>query len=559
MIEFDELKNNQKIQDLHESEEERLAQILSAKYGVAYIDLTGVAINTDALKLVPEAMARENEVAVFRIVGKKLDAAVFSPNNQKSLSVIEDLTQKGFTVTTYMSSHKSLRKAWDRYKDLSFASESKSGSLEVSNDDVEAMVAKIKTLDDLRKEIEETLTIKKAYKTSRMLTLIMAGSMSTKASDVHIEPEEEYTRIRYRLDGVLIDVCHIDTVTYNMVLSRIKLLSGLKLNIKNNAQDGRFSVHLYGDDIEIRTSTLPGAYGESVVMRLLNPKSINVKIEDLGIQKNLFDIIMHQIAKPNGMILTTGPTGSGKTTTLYSFLRYVHTPEIKIITIEDPIEYHLEGIVQTQTDAAKGYTFANGLRSTLRQDPDIIMVGEIRDNETAEIAINSALTGHLVFSTLHTNNAAGTFPRLVDLGVNPRTMSSAMNISIAQRLVRVLCKVCKEEQAVTEKQKALIATINEKVVAKGFSLKNLDTYYIAKGCIECHNTGYKGRVGVYEAIVMNQAIEDAVAIGGSEREVMVAAEGQNILTLREDGIVKVMDGTTSFDELERVIDVWMEN
>ena len=240
------------------------------------------------------------------------------------------------------------------------------------------------------------------------------------------------------------DITNINRETYDLLLSRIKLVSGLKLNLKNKAQDGRFSVKINESDIEIRTSMLPDAYGESMVMRILNPNTISLSMEDLGIEKKLFEVLEKEIGKPNGMILTTGPTGSGKTTTLYAFLRKIQTPEKKIITIEDPIEYHLPGIVQTQTDG-KNYTFSNGLRSTLRQDPDIIMVGEIRDEDVASTAINAALTGHLVFSTLHTNNAAGSFPRLIDLGVNPKIISSAVNIVIAQRLIRKLCKSCKNK------------------------------------------------------------------------------------------------------------------
>jgi type IV pilus assembly protein PilB len=282
---------------------------------------------------------------------------------------------------------------------------------------------------------------KQSYKISRLLEIIIAGALALKASDVHIEPEEKFVRIRYRLDGVLTDILHFDKETFRLLLSRIKLLSGMKLNL-TGAQDGRYSIILENTEIEIRTSILPSAYDESIVMRVLNPTSISVPLESLGIPRKLLSVLLKEIDKPEGMILTTGPTGSGKTTTLYAFLRKVYTPEIKVITIENPIEYHLEGIVQTQVNTDKGYTFLEGLRSALRQDPDIIMVGEIRDRETAEIAVNSALTGHLVFSTLHTNNAAGTFPRLIDLGVNPKVITSALSVSMAQRLVRKLCPEC---------------------------------------------------------------------------------------------------------------------
>jgi len=287
----------------------------------------------------------------------------------------------------------------------------------------------------------------------------MAGALSLKASDVHIEPEENSTHLRYRLDGILTKIGEIDTKTYKQLLSRIKLTAGLKLNIKNNAQDGRFSIKVKNSEMEIRTSTMPGTYGESVVLRILNPDSISVSIEKLGIEPRLFKILEEEISKPNGMILNTGPTGSGKTTTLYAFLKRIDSPEIKVITIEDPVEYHIKGITQTQTDVDKGYTFAKGLKSALRQDPDVIMVGEIRDSETAEIAIQSSLTGHLVLSTLHTNTAAGTFPRFVDLGMNPRILGSAINLTMAQRLVRKLCNDCKKEIPIEGEDRTIIDKI----------------------------------------------------------------------------------------------------
>ena len=289
-----------------------------------------------------------------------------------------------------------------------------------------------------------------------MLEIILAGALSADASDIHIEPQEKQVRLRFRLDGVLHDILLFDYKIYNLILSRIKLVSGLKLNIHNQAQDGRFSIKINEGATEVRTSVIPEAYGESIVLRILNPKSISISFDALGIDKDLMNILEKELKKPNGMILTTGPTGSGKTTTLYAFLRKIYTPETKIITLEDPVEYHLPNIVQTQVEESIGYSFSAGLRSVLRQDPDIIMVGEIRDLETAKTAINSALTGHLVLSTLHTNNAAGTIPRLVDLGVNPASIAPAVNISMAQRLVRKLCGKCKEKQPASESESATI-------------------------------------------------------------------------------------------------------
>ncbi|MCL5781911.1 MAG: GspE/PulE family protein, partial [Patescibacteria group bacterium] len=301
-------------------------------------------------------------------------------------------------------------------------------------------------------------------------------------------------------------------------------------------------------------SVLPGAYNESVVLRILNPKTIDIPLEDLGINKKLLAVLENEISRPDGMILTTGPTGSGKTTTLYAFLKKVHNPTVKIITIEDPIEYHLPGIVQTQVND-KGYNFLEGLRAAVRQDPDIIMIGEIRDNETASIAVNSALTGHLVFSTLHTNDAAGTFPRLSDLGVNPSITPSALRVSMAQRLVRKLCEYCKAEAIVDGETKneieATVATIEDQSLVPPDRTK----MWVSKGCPKCNNTGYKGRIGIYEAILMNENIEHAVQSGSNDREIWLAAKGQGILTMKQDGILKVLSGVTSIEELQRVISI----
>jgi type II secretory ATPase GspE/PulE/Tfp pilus assembly ATPase PilB-like protein len=389
-----------------------------------------------------------------------------------------------------------------------------------------------------------------------MLEATLAGALSLGASDIHIEPQEKTIRLRYRLDGVLHDILDFDAQTFSLILSRIKLLSGLKLNVKAAGQDGRFSVKLGEDDIEIRTSVLPGAYSESIVLRILNPKSIAVPLESLGIRPKLLDLLIRQINKPNGMILTTGPTGSGKTTTLYAFLRKVHTPEIKIITIEDPIEYHLPGIVQTQTNPEKGYTFAEGLRSALRQDPDIIMVGEIRDEETAEIAVNSALTGHLVFSTLHTNTAAGTFPRLIDLKINPKVMSSAINVAMAQRLLRRLCPDCKREKLLDGKDKSFVEKVVTSIPTEASEqIPNQTKVWTAVGCDKCNMTGYRGRIGVYEAIVVDDAVSKTVTENPSEREIKQAALPQHILDMRQDGVLKALEGITSLDELGRVVDL----
>ena len=554
MIQFDEDKQNRKMSDLLKREEEELVQLLSAKYGLEYVDLSSVPISSDALRLIEEKVAREKKMAGFALVDKKIKVATRNPEDSKIQEVLVDLKNKGYEPTLYICSTASLNKAWNAYKDMSFAYESKAGSLEVASDEISDIVEKAKSLPAIVTILKDLLSMNRSYRVSKILETILAGALATDASDVHIEPEEEYIRLRYRLDGVLVQVIDFDKETYALLLSRVKLLSGLKLNIKLDSQDGRFSVHVKDLDIEIRTSILPGAYNESIVMRILNPKSIGVPLENLGIPPKLLAIILKEIDKPNGMLLTTGPTGSGKTTTLYAFLKKAHNPTVKIITIEDPIEYHLQGIVQTQVNE-KGYTFLDGLRAALRQDPDIIMVGEIRDGETAAIAINSALTGHLVFSTLHTNSAAGAFPRLIDLGINPKIMSSAINIVLAQRLIRKLCEFCKKPIPIDGDNKIKIDKVVETIFDKSEIPPMPANIFTAGECEKCNHTGYKGRIGIYEGIIMTPEVNATLENNPSEDEVEKAAAPQAILTLTQDGIVKILQGITSFDELQRVISI----
>jgi type IV pilus assembly protein PilB len=555
MVLFDEDKQNKRINDLRKKEEEDLAETLSSKYGVPYMDLTVTPINIDALRVISEADTREAQIAVFNEVNKVLSIGALAPQNPKTLEAIEKLKNNGYTIELYMVSHASLNKVWDRYKDLSYSFETKSGALDISNEQITDFLGKVHTIPDVQNLIGEVLKMKKSYRISRIMEIILAGALATGSSDIHLEPEENYVRLRYRLDGMLTDILEFDLETFKLLLSRLKLISNLKLNV-GGAQDGRFSIKVSDSEIEIRTSLLPGAYSESIVLRVLNPKSISVPLEELGIHPRLLKVIMHEMDKPNGMLLVTGPTGSGKTTSLYAFLKKIHTPEIKIITIENPIEYHLPGIVQTQTDEKKGYTFVEGLRSALRQDPDVIMVGEIRDSETASIAINSALTGHLVFSTLHTNDAAGTFPRLIDLGVDPKIISSALNLAMAQRLVRKLCANCKKQILLEGEDKTIIDKITATITDKTY-LDGIDTTHIYQnvGCEKCNMVGFKGRIGIHEAIIMDENIENIIRENPSEREIQKAAKPQNLLSLTQDGIIKVLQGITTVEELRRIIDI----
>ena len=476
-----------------------------------------------------------------------------APERADSLEVLKDLEHLGYEPRRFIVSSASLEHAWDRYHDISYATETEAGILTLSNETIQQMLQKLKTLDDVRVEINSHTASKDTHRISRVLEIIMAGALSLGASDVHLEPEEEGVRMRYRLDGVLVEVLVFDAPTYALISSRLKLLSGLKLNIKNAAQDGRFSIVVGGKEVEIRTSVLPGSYAETIVMRLLDPTTIALPMEALGFDKYLMDIFNKEIAKPNGMILNTGPTGSGKTTTLYAFLRQVHKPEIKIVTIEDPVEYHLPGIVQTQV--SKDYSFAQGLRSTLRQDPDVIMVGEIRDAEVASTAVHASLTGHLVFSTLHTNDAAGTFPRLIDMGVGAEVLGAAVTTAMAQRLVRKLCPACRQAAPITGKELEKMNRLLRNIPHTEDLPKNREQMWIPKGCEKCGGLGYKGRIAVVEVILMDREIEECVRHTSSERDIWHAAKHQNIRRMAQDGAVKILQGVTSYDELSRVVDL----
>lgn len=548
---FADDKTNQKIFDIREREEEealiRKADALRLNF---VVPLTNT-VDSDALRLIPESKAREFNILSYKLDGKELFLATSNPDDPKITEIIDSLKGAGYKIVLNVASKKRIELCFENYKTLSFATASTAGTVDITNEALTQYIGKVTKVADVRVILTDAST-KKALHLSQLLEIILAGAIGTMASDIHVEPEENNARLRYRLDGMLYDVFTFDLKTFNLILSRLKLIAGMKLNIRKEAQDGRFSIITGDNEIEIRASIIPGGYGESIVLRVLNPKSIAVSMDTLGINDRLFPIIKELINRPQGMIMTTGPTGSGKTTTLYSFLRSVYSPEVKIITIEDPIEYKLEGIVQTQTDDEKGYTFLEGLRSAMRQDPDVLMIGEIRDEETARTAIDAALTGHLVFSTLHTNNAAGAFTRLIDLGVNPKVITSAVSAAMAQRLLRKLCPFCRKEVPIEDEDKKIIEEIIEGMKKKGPVLYK-GAMCLPVGCDKCNNTGYKGRIGVYEAILSDAAIELAVRQNPSEREIMKAAEPQKILTMREDGIQKVLNGITSLEELKRIV------
>ncbi|MGB0925187.1 MAG: GspE/PulE family protein [Minisyncoccia bacterium] len=565
MANLNNTQQAKKIQEIKNQEEEAFVERISKKFNIPYVDMSGTTIETDALGIIPQERARIAMVAGFKVTGKDLYLAVKSPNLPDTKKIIQELSKK-YNVGLHLVSTRSLEKAWDRYADISKSTNVKGGLLDIDQDHLRELIENVKLNSDIAGEFNQVLESDSRRKTTALMEIIFGGAIATKSSDIHIEAQDEQVRIRFRQDGVLEDIVSFDHESYRKILSRIKLLSKMKLTQHDNAQDGRFTIDFDGKEIEVRVSIIPSAYGESFVMRILNPDGINVGVEGLGIEPKLFEILLREIEKPNGMILTTGPTGSGKTTTLYSFLRKVYTPEVKILTIEDPIEYHLPGISQTQINRDKGYTFLSGLRAALRQDPDIVMVGEIRDGETATIAVNASLTGHLVLSTLHTNSAAGVIPRLLDLGISPQILAAALSVSLAQRLVRKVCQHCKYEIEPTERQEQLMRDILLDAEAKG---KNLSDYGLSvdqkmiltegRGCDKCNDTGFKGRMGIFEAIITDEHIERLLNKKPSEQEVREVADKQGLLNMREDGVIKILNGTTAFSEVKAVVDLEIKN
>jgi len=547
---------DEKLAHARAEEEEDLVRILSEKYDIPYTDLSFVPVNVDALRVIPEADAHAAEAVAFDKNGKHLSVALRDPKNDAYIALKQRLSDEGYIIEEFLVSHASLDRAFPRYAELSHAAASDTGVFTITAEHQQSVAPHITSLSALRAHFMEILSSRQNSQISTLLETILAASLAQRASDIHFEPEENGVRMRFRLDGVLTDAFLFDEHAYRQLNSRIKLLSGLKLNITDRAQDGRFTIATSDGEIEVRVSIIPGNYGESIVMRILDPKATQHSFTEIGIHPKLLKRLEQEITRPNGMLLNTGPTGSGKTTTLYAFLRQVHTPAIKIITIEDPVEYHLAGIVQTQV--TPDYSFAAGLRSILRQDPDIIMVGEIRDAEVAEVALQAALTGHFVFTTLHTNDAAGTFPRLVDLGADPKTFASAVSVAMAQRLVRTLDPATKTMRKTTNEEKAMMQKVFSTLTDPELMPKSFDEVGAAvasEAAVADGRDGYKGRTGVYEAIFMDDELGMFLRDNPSAGDIAKHVQRQGFLNMAQDALMKALSGQTSLEEVLKVVDL----
>lgn len=540
-----------KIRRVRRSEEERIAQERAQQFGLPYLDLSTTPIQYEALSVVSEATAREANLAVIRQNKKVLTVAVENPENSETKKVLEELEDAHRIDQIIVASKSSLKEVWKHYPKKGRSKRDITGSVELSEENLKQFSSRVETLDDVQEVLEEIST----KEASAAFEVLLSAALALEATDIHIEPQRSKNVIRLKLDGVLYEVAETNDRLYNLLLSRIKLLSHLKLNVHDTPQNGRFSIQYSGQPVEVRVSILPSEYNEDIALRILDPKSL-LSLEELGLRPDLKKRLIHHLKQPQGFILVTGPTGAGKTTTLYASINFLNSPDIKVITLEDPIEYHLQGITQTQVDPAEEYSFETGLKAILRQDPDIVLVGELRGIEAATAAIQAALAGRLVFSTLHTVDSAGTAPRLIDMGADPATVSSALSASIAQRLIRRLCEKCKAERKPNTEERAALQEALEALPeeAKAPTLNEDTTIFDpAEGCTACRGTGYTGRIGVFEIFSVDEKIKDKILANLPERKLREVARKEGMTTMRQDALVKVLQGITSFGEIDRVL------
>ncbi|OGI29565.1 MAG: hypothetical protein A2288_03175 [Candidatus Moranbacteria bacterium RIFOXYA12_FULL_44_15] len=531
-------------------DEIQLRKLYAYILGVPFVDLTKEIIPHEIIQLVPEPIAKKYKIVSFGKNGNELRLAMVNPEDIQTVDFIKKKT--GLKVVICLTTEESIEAVLRQY----------SKSLKAEFGDIIS-----KNSSEVSKETEDDLEkIAQGLPIIRIVDTLIKHAILQSASDIHIEPDEKEVRVRYRIDGILHEAMILPKQVRDGIIARIKVLSNLKLDEHRVPQDGRFKLEKDGLKISFRVSILPIFDGEKIVMRLLNESSKGLTLESMGLGGRGLEIIHRDIKRPNGMILVTGPTGSGKTTTLYTVMDILNTPEVNISTVEDPVEYRMPRINQTQIHPKVGLTFAAGLRSLLRQDPDIIMVGEIRDKETMEMAIHAAMTGHLVLSTLHTNSAAGTLPRLIDMGAEPFLVASTVNVIIAQRLVRKLCPDCRKDYKLSDKE---LKTLKDnyamdeilEVIRKNPDVKNSVNpsgkwqeikFSKAVGCERCNNEGYHGRVGIFEVLEVDNDIQKAISQKEPSESIEKKAREKGMLTMLEDGFVKAMQSVTSLEEIMRV-------
>ena len=532
----------------------QLRKLYAYILGIPYVELEKKIVSSDILQIIPEPIAKKYNIVAFEKDGNNLKVAMINPEDLQTIDFIKKKT--GFRITPCLASLDSIKVVIKQYE--------KSLKAEFG-DIIEKSSEEIAGQKDEEKE-EDLEKIAQGLPVIRIIDTLLKHAILQSASDIHVEPEEKDVVVRYRIDGVLHDAMTLPREVLSGLVARIKVLSNLKLDEHRLPQDGRFKIENENYKFSLRVSILPVFDGEKIVMRLLDESSKGLTLEKMGFLGKSLEIVHKEIKRPNGMVLVTGPTGSGKTTTLYTIMDIINTPEVNISTVEDPVEYRMPRINQTQVNPKIGMTFASALRSLLRQDPDIIMVGEIRDKETLEIAIHAAMTGHLVLSTLHTNSAAGSLPRMIDMGAEPFLIASTVNVIIAQRLVRKLCPECKIEYTLTDKEiKTLKNNIdlddilkylnsNGESDKKGKAINDWSEikFYKPKGCERCGNEGYRGRVGIFEVLDVSGEIEKMIVESASTEAIEKKAKEAGMSTMIEDGFFKASQGITSIEEVLRV-------
>ncbi len=521
--------------------EEKLVAFLSKQYGVPAINLSDYKIDPSVTKFIPQEVACKYQILPVARVGATLTIAMVDPSNVFAIDDVKFMT--GYNVEPVVASESAIREAIAEYYGQSDSLQTAMDGLKKMDGELFDLIEGIEgeeediDINELKQAVEEAPVVK-------LVNLMLSEAIGRGASDIHLEPYEKSFRVRYRIDGVLYDVMQPPLKLKAALSSRVKIMSELDIAERRLPQDGRIKLKLKNKEVDLRVSTLPTLFGEKIVMRILDKSNLVLDLTKLGFEQKAMQEFEEAIHSPYGMVLVTGPTGSGKTTTLYSALSTLNTVDVNIMTTEDPVEYNLMGINQVQVKEEIGLTFASALRSFLRQDPDIIMVGEIRDFETAEIAVKAALTGHLVLSTLHTNDAPSTISRLLNMGIEPFLVSASVLLILAQRLCRQICKDCKEEEKVP-----IPAIVN-----LGFSEQEARSIkcYKGKGCNKCNDTGYKGRIALYEVMPVRDEVKELILEGASANEIKNTAVRLGMRTLRMSGIGKIKEGVTTIEEVLRV-------
>ncbi len=546
--EKEDIKDQETIDEKSETSYEQLKQEADNSFdkqaslaAIPYLDLSGKNISRDILSYIPEHIAKRFQIVPIEEKNGDLIVSMIDPEDQETIELIKKRTKLPLIVT--LCTQDDLNHVIDQY----------SGINSDVNDLVETSGETLETTEEDVKDEEEEITETSDHApAAKVVDSLFKRAVREKASDIHIEPMEDEIIVRFRVDGVLRKIVSLPKMLHPAIVSRIKILSNLKIDEQRLPQDGRFQIKLNQNKIDFRISTLPTVNGEKVVARILDKSSGILTLENLGMRGSPYETLKDNINKSHGMILVTGPTGSGKSTTLYAVLDQVKDIATNIITLEDPVEYRMTGINQCQINSEIGYTFASGLRSILRQDPNIVMVGEIRDFDTANIAIHAALTGHVVFSTIHTNNAAGTIPRLIDMDIEPFLICSSVNAIVAQRLCRKICTKCKQEISPDASTKQAVAEEIAKMPKGEQKAIKDQKYFKGKGCTACGDTGYKGRIGIYEVLPVTEKIRLITTRETSADTIQETAIAGGMITMKQDGILKAMDGLTTIEEIWRV-------